>query len=499
MEVSALPHRGGGFLPRPRRILMAFGDERLVDQLRRGNDAAFEVLYDRHHRAILSFCRHMLASPEEAEDAVQHTFVAAYSDIRASDKPIRLKPWLYAIARNRCLSMLRARREHAPEIEDVPTVGLAEEVQQRDELRRLLADMRELPHEQRAALVLSQLGDLSHADIAGVLGCDTLKVKSLVFQARSALIESRDAREIPCEEIREQLATLRGGSLRRGTLHKHLRTCPGCREFREQVRSQRAAIGCLLPVVPSVGLKHGVLAAAGIGGGAGAAGGAAVGAGGLAAGGAAVGGGGSVAGVGGVASVLGGAGALKIAVVAVLATTVVGGGVVVTDAVTSDDGGTILTPADQSASDAASGLAPALGRQGVIPPPGVRAGQPGAPGSTTNNGVRDHGASSSTSSGKDRGDGTRTRGEHANGSSSASGGAAHGNSGGANGTRTRAHGGKPPKEPKGSKPPRTPPVTTTPVPETPPPAVEEEPHGSKGGIGSNGTRGGTLPVDPISP
>jgi RNA polymerase sigma factor (sigma-70 family) len=334
MEVSSLPHPGGGLLPRSRRVLGAFGDERLVDQVRRGNEVAFEVLYDRHHRAILSFCRHMLHSQEEAEDAVQHTFISAYNDLVASDKDIRLKPWLFTIARNRCLSILRARREEAAELDDIPTAGLSQEVQQRDDLRRMLADLRELPHDQRAALVLSELGDLSHAEIADVVGCETMKVKSLVFQARSSLLESRDAREIPCQEIREQLSTLRGGALRRGPIRKHLSACPGCREFREEVRRQRAAMAALLPVMPSAGLKATIMSA--IGGG-GAAGGGALG---LGASGTALAGSGAAvsgsAGLGGIVSVIAGGGVTKVAVAAVIATGTVAGGAVVVNEVGSN-------------------------------------------------------------------------------------------------------------------------------------------------------------------
>jgi DNA-directed RNA polymerase specialized sigma24 family protein len=113
MEASSVARRGGLAFPRSRRLLAALPDERLVDQLRRGNEVAFEVIYDRHHRRILSFCRHMLGSREEAEDAVQQTFISAYDDLASGDREINLKPWLFTIARNRCLSMLRARREQA--------------------------------------------------------------------------------------------------------------------------------------------------------------------------------------------------------------------------------------------------------------------------------------------------------------------------------------------------------------------------------------------------
>src|SRR5919106_723202 len=262
MEATSLPRARALLLPR--RLLASASDERLVEQLRHGNKAAFEVIYDRHHRGILVYCRHLLGSLEEAEDAVQHTFVAAHEGIVGGDREIKLKAWLYTIARNRCLSVLRARREYATEMEDVQTAGLSEEVQQRADLRELLRDLQELPEPQRAALVLSEVADLSHADIAHVLECDVAKVKSLVFQARSGLIERRQARETPCEEIREQLATLRGGSLRRGPLRRHLKACPGCSEFRDNVRRQRQMVAAVLPVVPTLALRDNALAAVGI-------------------------------------------------------------------------------------------------------------------------------------------------------------------------------------------------------------------------------------------
>jgi RNA polymerase sigma factor (sigma-70 family) len=257
-----LPRRG----PRvPARLLRLASDERLVDALRGGSDAAFEVMYTRHHRGVLSFCRHMLGSAEEAEDAVQHTYLAAYRDLLRSDKPIRLRPWLYTIARNRCLSVLRARRERATgEPLEPSTEHLAQEVERRDDLRAVLGDLAALPDEQRAALVLAELGDMSHDDIAHVLGCPREKVKALVFQARTSLIASRTARETPCTEVREQLANLRGGSLRRNTLRRHLRECPGCRDYRNQVRAQRSSLALIIPVVPSLGLKATVLGAAGV-------------------------------------------------------------------------------------------------------------------------------------------------------------------------------------------------------------------------------------------
>jgi RNA polymerase sigma factor (sigma-70 family) len=253
--------------PRSKRLLALARDERLVDQIRRGDELAFEVAFERHAPAILSFCRHMLGSREEAEDAVQQVFASAYHDLRRDDRAINLKPWLFTIARNRCLSMLRARREHSAGEREIATAGLAEQVERRGELRDLLHDLDDLPEQQRAALLLSEVSGLAHVEIADVLGCEAGKVKALVFRARSGLIERRDARDTPCEQIREQLANLRGGSLRRVGLRHHLRVCPGCREYRAQVRRQRQMLAAALPVIPPLGLKESVLGAIGLGGG----------------------------------------------------------------------------------------------------------------------------------------------------------------------------------------------------------------------------------------
>ena len=270
MRAEAISNPALAALPRrSKRLLALASDERLVEQIRAGNEAAFEVAFERHGPAILGFCRHMLGSVQEAEDAVQHTFSSAYRKLLENDSAVRLKPWLFTIARNRSLSMLRARREPAIELDEIPTAGLSHEVEQRAELRELLADVRDLPDEQRAALLLSEVGDLSHREVAEVLGCEAARVKALVFRARSGLIERRDARDASCHEIREQLANLRGGSLRRSELRHHLRVCPGCREYRDRVKRQRRQLAAALPVTPSLGLKPSVLGALGLGGGAG--------------------------------------------------------------------------------------------------------------------------------------------------------------------------------------------------------------------------------------
>src|SRR5215211_5003992 len=211
-DVPVWPERAGGILMTtviahralvrsPARLRRA-SDARLMKLVRSGDAAAFEALYDRHHASLLAVCRHMLGGLDEAEDALQHTFLRAHRALLSGQAPAELRPWLFAIARNRCRTLLAARREATPQGGELePSLdGLIEEVHRRAELRELVADISRLPDEQRGALVLAELGDLSHREIGVALGVATTKVKALVFQAREALVAEHAARATPCAQ-----------------------------------------------------------------------------------------------------------------------------------------------------------------------------------------------------------------------------------------------------------------------------------------------------------
>ena len=317
-----------------RQSLLGHDDELLVAGVRAGDRDAFEEIYDRYARGILAFCVHMLGNREAAEDALQLTFVAAYRALQRGDSSIALRPWLYTIARNRCLSELRARREavgvdHSSLTDASFNEGLADQVQRREDLREMLEDMQRLPADQRAALVLFELGDHPQKEIATVLGVRTEKVKALVFQAREALVRGRAAREHPCRDIREQLATLEGRVPARSVLRAHIERCPGCQSFEHDVRHQRAALALILPVALTGELKSWILGSALHSGGAVVAGVGACGGGGVAAGAC---GGGAVVGGATVVSGMGGAGAISAATAGAIAGTGAGTAAIATSA-----------------------------------------------------------------------------------------------------------------------------------------------------------------------
>jgi RNA polymerase sigma factor (sigma-70 family) len=235
-------------------------DDRLMSFVRRGDATAFEIIYDRHASELLSFCVYMLGSRHDAEDALQATFASAFRALNADSRDVVLRPWLFTIARNNCLSILRRRR---PEVElqdeHLATGDPVAELELREELRHTLRSLLALPECQRAALVLGELHGLSQGEIGTVLGVRADQVKAYVYQARSHLISDRDAREADCLTIREELAAARGPGLLKGRLRRHIRACPGCNTYADSVARQRQQLGLLLPILPSLTLKYRVL------------------------------------------------------------------------------------------------------------------------------------------------------------------------------------------------------------------------------------------------
>jgi RNA polymerase sigma factor (sigma-70 family) len=199
MEASSLTTASpSGVLARRTPLLRLQPDERLVALIREGHDRAFEVLFNRYQSRLLAFCRHLVGSPQDAEDVLQEVFAAAHAAILADDREIDVRPWLYRIARNRCISHLRRPTADGVDSMDVHPhengTSTLEQVQRREELRAIVSDVHELPETQRTALVLRAIDDLSYRDIAQTMGTTLPSVKSLMVRARMSLSQSIQAR-----------------------------------------------------------------------------------------------------------------------------------------------------------------------------------------------------------------------------------------------------------------------------------------------------------------
>jgi RNA polymerase sigma factor (sigma-70 family) len=288
LEASALTHASQrGLLARRSPLLKLQGDERLIAMARNGNPGAFETIVDRYQGRLLGFCRQMLGSTEDAEDVLQEVFVNAYRAMLADDREINLRPWLYRIARNRCLNHLRKPTADAQESMDaVPMVeaaSTAEKVHNREEFRQLLDDVGKLPETQRSALLLREMDAMTYEEIALAMDTSVPSVKSLLVRARISLAEASQARQLTCGEVRLELAEATEG-LRKvtGPVRRHVRDCEECADFRSQIRSNDKALAALFPVGPLLALKGFLISKLGFGaggGGAAATGGAATGAG----------------------------------------------------------------------------------------------------------------------------------------------------------------------------------------------------------------------------
>src|SRR5215207_10730193 len=76
----------------------------------RGDATAFAAVYERHHQALYRYCRSILRHQEDAQDALQNTFTRAFAALQDEQRDFELRPWLFRIAHNEAISILRRRR-----------------------------------------------------------------------------------------------------------------------------------------------------------------------------------------------------------------------------------------------------------------------------------------------------------------------------------------------------------------------------------------------------
>ena len=313
---------------RPAALLRALGDERLATLVSEGDDRAFEVLYLRHHTGLERYCRSLVRSEADTQDALQNALTKALLALRAGQRNAPVKPWLFRIAHNEAISLLRRRRPEAELAADTDLEALLgsapavhQQAEERARLARLLADLDTLAERQRSALILRELGGFSHQELAQTLETSVGVAKQTLLEARRALAEREEGRAMSCEEIQRMISDGDRRVLRGRRVSSHVDDCRSCAAFAAAIPARRRDLHVLSPALPAAAVAGPLLAAlgrAGGGGGAGAAGGA-VGAGGASGAGAGVGAGATKLGLGTALSLKGlGGGAALLAAAGVM-------------------------------------------------------------------------------------------------------------------------------------------------------------------------------------
>src|ERR1700722_3038123 len=167
-------------------------DREIVAAIVAGDPAGLAAAYDGYAAVLHGYCRSLLHEPADAADAVQDTFVIAAAKLDGLRDPDRLRPWLYAVARNECHRRLRARArlaslEEAGEMTDTaaPEIGADAD---RAGLRELVTSaLAGLNAGDREVLELSLRHDLNGADLADALGVPLNQAHALASRARTQL------------------------------------------------------------------------------------------------------------------------------------------------------------------------------------------------------------------------------------------------------------------------------------------------------------------------
>ena len=179
-------------------------DEPLLARLRAGEPAAFEQLVRDHAGRLLAVARRLLRDEEDARDAVQEGFAAAFRGLARFEGASRLSTWLHRIVVNTALMRLRTRRRRPEEpiepllprfLEDghhaadhrewgAPAQGLIERAEARGLVRRAIDA---LPESYRTVLLLRDIEELDTAEVAGLTGLSESAVKTRLHRARLAL------------------------------------------------------------------------------------------------------------------------------------------------------------------------------------------------------------------------------------------------------------------------------------------------------------------------
>ncbi len=253
-------------------------DSEVVAAIVAGDPEGLAEAYDRYASPLYTYCRSLLREPADAADAVQDTFVIAASRLAGLRDPNRLRPWLYAVARNECHRRLRARAnqvttplESMPDVTDISADVSGEA--EREELRALLrAAVRGLNTGEQDLIELQLRQGLDAAEIAAVLGVSRNHAHALLSRARDqleislgALLVARSGRQ-DCTALDAMLTDWDGQLtvLMRKRVNRHIENCPTCaerkkRELTPALLAGLAPLAALFTAAMPPGLREHVL------------------------------------------------------------------------------------------------------------------------------------------------------------------------------------------------------------------------------------------------
>ncbi len=166
-------------------------DEELAHKVRAGDPAALSQIYDRYRSGLYRFCVRLLSDSVLADDVVQDTFVALMTKNAQLRDPSVIRSWLFTVARNECLTLLKKRRSTisiSEEEEESVFEGPENLLEQKERSETAARMLNALLPQYKEVILLKEYEFMSYEEIAVVTGSTVSSVKSRLFKARRAMM-----------------------------------------------------------------------------------------------------------------------------------------------------------------------------------------------------------------------------------------------------------------------------------------------------------------------
>jgi RNA polymerase sigma factor (sigma-70 family) len=246
-------------------------DRDIVAAVVASDPAGLAAAYDRYAANLFSYCQILLTEPADAADAVQDTFVIAAGKVSALRDPDRLRPWLYAVARNECHRRLRTRDSATPldesaEVSD-DTADLGASLEQAEIRELVWAALAGLSTGEREIIELTLGHELTGADLADTLGVPRNQAHAMASRARAhfeaalgVLLVARSGQDA-CAELAGIMAGWDGKLtvLLRKRVSRHIQRCDICGSRQRRELTPDSLLGVLPVAALPIALRHQVL------------------------------------------------------------------------------------------------------------------------------------------------------------------------------------------------------------------------------------------------